>query len=134
MPSLIAPTVAAALLAHAFVGCCWHHAQGECGEAVAAHGVIEHDSERDADHGAGRDSSDGHTEHGQDCDHGRCSFVASGARYELQTPHDGLWQPLMLVEAVTAVAAQLEGAPGSPFAVKGPPHVARHLLHQVLVV
>lgn len=145
MSRLLAGAVAATLLMHAVVGCCWHHEHVElprhdepsifkpvvCGGHSHSHSRSHSHSHHDADEAPA--TPDNHHHDGDSgCGSQDCQFVKA----EVQQGHSPLDGPVVatLAASLQLQAGGLRYARRDEIASLRPPSVALHLLHQVLVV
>jgi hypothetical protein len=129
----------AALMAHALLGCCWHHAHmaqaaastDECGTLKpVVHGdhVHYHDHEGE---GAG---DSGHHHDGQSgCGEAECTYAGGVPRVQIQSPLVGFDVPV-IPPAYSLVLGRLDAAHVARTADDGLPQGPIHLLYQVLVI
>jgi hypothetical protein len=129
MAGLCRILVAATLVVHLTVGCCWHHAHGCEGKdrPTPPHSDATHD-------GQCSKSSIDHSQHGpQGCEGAKCSFVSSS-----RTVSDSFVQPVQ-----ASFVALLDDQPSlvgigseqySPTSGRLLPPVRLHLANQVLLI
>lgn len=113
MKPLAAAALAASVLAHALLGCCWHHAHSATSQAVAA--ACDHHIcvDQDADHGT--PAVPGHP----DCEEDACVFVQTKTCQSLDLDLDSL---AALPTASGSIANILEPpAPSLAFSVGDAP-------------
>lgn len=129
MHRLISSLMAAVLLAHALLGCCWHHAHACVMESEEPSVCAAH---RDDSHGA-PDGSDEHDGHQHECGGGTCVFV----RIE-NSPIGQLLTSWAIDLAFSTSPSQFTGesvhwaVSADPQEFAGP--VRLHLLHQLLLI
>jgi hypothetical protein len=139
MRLLAANLTAAALVAHALLGCCRHHAHvaqavastDQCGTLKpVVHGDHVHYHEHEGD-----DSSDsGHHHDGHtSCGEAQCTYAGGVPRVQIQSPLVGLDVPV-IAPANSLVLSRLDAAFVARTASVGLPQAPIHLLYQVLVV
>jgi hypothetical protein len=138
MRSLAVAIAAAALMAHALLGCCWHHAH----LAVEHSSEAEHPAVKPVVHGdhvhwveSEHERSDGagHNHEAPDgCDEAECIY-ASAPRVQLESPLAGLGVPLVAA-VTTPVVSRFDAAFAAELAAEGSSRPPIHLLYQVLIV
>ena len=136
---LAATLTAAALIAHALLGCCWHHAHPA--QAIAStdgcgalkpvvHGDHVHWHEHEGD----GSSDSGHHHDGQPgCDEAECTYAGGAPRVQIQSPLIGFDLPV-IAPAYSLVLGRLDAAYVARTAADGSPQGPIHLLYQVLVI
>ncbi len=138
MRTLAANLTSAALLAHALLGCCWHHqhagsqapACSVAAEGRQAHGPCSHADSHTCD-------SPGEDHEGPvGCDDGRCMFVAAAPQRAAPTlkaaPIDLGLDVATCVDDV--LPAELPAGSAVLADVAHGPPLPRHLLHEVLLL
>ena len=148
MNRLLASLVAATLLMHAVVGCCWHHehvAQAGHEEPAAIKPVRGSHCHSHA-HLHGHSHSHSHDiaditpatpdNHHHDGDSGCGSQDCQFVKAEVQPGHSPLDGPVvaLIADPLQLNGNGLRGTRGAEIASLRPPSVALHLLHQVLIV
>jgi hypothetical protein len=117
-----------ALLAHAVLGCCSHHAHTADSSREASSATEcchDHDCHERAP------AKDDHQEPAP-CDEADCSFASDGARLTVDSPLLGLVLPLVELASrpVRCAGQSVEGADG----MERPQGIAVFLLHQRMVI
>jgi len=137
MHPVAASLTAVALIVHALLGCCWHHAHlaqsaVEGGDAIrpVVHGdhVHWHDGEHDRS-----DDTRHHHDGDSDCDEAQCTYAGGASRVQIQSPLTGLELPL-LAPTISLVAGRLDAAYVSHTPAGDSRGASLHLLYQVLVI
>jgi hypothetical protein len=139
MHLLAATLTSAALMAHALLGCCWHHAHPAMEVVPAArtatlkpvvHGDHVHWHEDEGD----RSNDSDHHHGGQPgCGDAECIYAGGTPRVQIQSPLTGLDLPV-IAPAFALTAGRLDTAYIAGAAVDASPRPPIHLLYQVLVI
>jgi hypothetical protein len=132
---------AASVVAHAVLGCCWHHVHA-CGHAHGAWAFVgSQHGDRHDEHAAGASDSSGTRHSGrEECRGSKCHFLP--AKDKLVVANEvGLRVPDLTTQPVALPGLALESAAASgvlrPDLVRGGvpwPAVRLHLAHQVLLI
>lgn len=118
---------AAVLLAHALLGCCWHHAHASAG------GVAEPCSHDGHEHGHSDDGTESEPP-GQPCDEGSCVFVrGDGSPSVEMTLAHALVGCIATAPEVALDSLRIARA-SYPDSQELAPHTRIHLLHQILLI
>lgn len=134
MRTLFSSLLAASLLIHAAIGCCWHHAhESACGDESP----LASAAEADYDHHHG-DSADGHRSHGPCKDqshcHGMCNYLpAQKSQIDKSRVHVALDFAASTKDVCRAQVAPLCVAEGSQEFCSRPP-LRLHLFYQILLI
>jgi hypothetical protein len=139
MRLLAANLTVAALVAHALLGCCWHHAHvaqaaastDGCGTLKpVVHGDHVHSHEHEGD---GSSDSGHHHDGPASCGETECTYAGGVPRVQIQSPLIGFDVPV-IAPANLLVLSRLDGAFVARTASMGLPQAPIHLLYQVLVI
>jgi hypothetical protein len=135
MRTVFSSVLAASLLVHAALGCCWHKSQDTC-ECDGTHRLLAVASECDHDHDAAPEG-DRHDSHqpgkGQSHCPGTCNYLP------VQKSQLGKIQILAPVDTVAVVPLTCQAQVVSYFAAEPTggrlePPLRLHLLHQIILV
>lgn len=134
MRAVFSSLVAASLLIHAAIGCCWHHAHdAECGNEACAEQTASTDGGQHDD----CDSSSGHGDHHAPCKghcEGTCHYLSvQKTQVEVIAPHLPLDFAAVIPATCDVHVAALVHAERSYESVAEPP-LRLHLLHQILLI
>ena len=138
MRLLVTSATTVALLAHALLGCCWHHAYaGRTGEN-ACHGstvmTLVHDDHDHSGEAPQSDEEDRHHEDEPSCGEVECTFVSGTSRVIAPSPLLGGLDLPMASPALPVVAGLLGSASVLRTRADLRTSTPIHLLYQVLVI
>jgi hypothetical protein len=138
MHSIASSITAVALLAHAILGCCSHHAHVAEIDARATVGsaAVECCHEHSCDEHAGANAlsapSDSDHQHHKPCDEVDCSFAGGDARMTVDSPLAGLALPV--IDAATRLMSGSASRRAADIAPERLPSAALFVLQQRLVI